>query len=127
MHWFLFDNRRYPEVELKTEWTPRWNMQVKKPEILINEVKTIVQAFSAVAFQIYLTRSLVAPWLVRITHLHRRYDMHLRLPRSSMTLAITSSLRIFVFRMNSISKLASLAIRSVFARIFSRKGSANFG
>src|SRR5438128_106542 len=57
-------------VELQPEWTPRRHPQRAQPQILVDEVDVVVQAFAIVWLQVGLVILLVVPRLIAAAWLH---------------------------------------------------------
>ena len=57
-------------VELQPEWTPRRHPQRAQPQILVDEVDVVVQAFAIVRLQVGLVSLFVVPRLIAAAWLH---------------------------------------------------------
>src|SRR5215472_19150730 len=63
-------------IYLEPEWTPSRYPHVAQPQILVDEIHVVVQAFTIVWLPVCLVRLLVMPRLVATTGLHRGQNAH---------------------------------------------------
>ena len=56
--------------------TPSWDAHVTEPELFINEVEVIMQAFALIGFEKSLSALFVMPRFISLTALHSRENMH---------------------------------------------------
>ena len=63
-------------VELQAERRPGRRPQIDQPQLVVQEVEIVMQAFAGVRAHIGLVRLLVMPRLIGVAGLHRRDDMH---------------------------------------------------
>ena len=63
-------------IELQPEGTPGRHAQATQADLVIDEIKVVVQALAPVALEEGLPARLVAPGSVAVARLHRRDDMH---------------------------------------------------
>jgi len=61
-------------IELQPEGTPGRRAQATQADLVIDEIKVVVQALAAVGFEEGLPARLVAPGSVAVARLHRRDD-----------------------------------------------------
>ena len=63
-------------IELQAERAPGRHAQIDQPQLGINEIEVVMQAFAGVRPQEGAMRLLIVPRLVGVTGFHRRDDMH---------------------------------------------------
>src|SRR5690349_9208379 len=115
-------------IELQTERAPGRHAQIDQAQLGVDEVEVVMQAFAGIRPQGGAMRVLVVPGLVGVAGFHRRDDMHQGWsPRTTSTLATTSSLRMWFLAICSMVMPAALANSAARSRTRSRSGSANRG
>jgi hypothetical protein len=59
------------KIDLEAKRTPSRHADIEKPELLINKIEVIVQAFAIVGLKKRLVRLFVMPWLIGLAGFHR--------------------------------------------------------
>src|SRR5437773_12104606 len=101
-------------VDLQPEGTPRGHAYVAQPQIRIDEIDVVVQAFAVRWLQVCLVRLFVVPRFIAATGLHGRQNAHQPGLISSLVQQLLHPLLltepVLLLRINSISILFSAAI-----------------